>query len=69
MVVFGFIALYNTPWLISLENIYSGFPSEHLQDQYRYPLLKYYRYTALAFYTQALFTLLFIDEKMKDFKG
>lgn len=68
MVVFGFIALHNTPWLTSLENIYSGFPSEHLQDQYRYPLLKYYCYTALAFYTQALFTLLFIDERMKDFK-
>jgi hypothetical protein len=67
MVVFSFYVLWDTPWLWNFNQIYIGFPHEHIMDDINYPLTKIYRFIALAFYSQALFSLIYYDERMKDF--
>ena len=67
MVAMSMYALWDTPWLWDFEQIYKGFPNEHLIDDDIYPMTKIYRLIAFAFYSQALFTLVYVDERMKDF--
>jgi len=67
MVVFAFYALWDTPWLWDRSQIYLDFPEGHMADKHVYPLMRKYCLVALAFYSQALFGLIYVDERMKDF--
>ncbi|KAL0481935.1 ceramide synthase [Acrasis kona] len=64
-VVAGITILWNSSWLWSLDKCYDEFPDDHMNETL--PGLEFYYILGLAFYTQALFGLVFVDEKMKDF--
>jgi len=61
----GYLILQHTPWLWDLREIVLGYPETHTGHEI--PYMRLYLLVGCGFYVQALFTLLFIDEKMKDF--
>ncbi|EFC36131.1 predicted protein [Naegleria gruberi] len=61
----GFLILQQTPWLFDLNHLIIGYPEQH--TGFEYPLMREYLLVGAGFYVQALFTLIFVDEKMKDF--
>jgi hypothetical protein len=63
--VFGVCVLSRTKWFWDHDYFYRGFPEAHLG--YQGFGFRPYFLTGGAFYLQALFTLLFVDERMKDF--
>jgi hypothetical protein len=67
--IVGFYVLWNASWLWEMPKIYLDYPVEHQKDFDRPELfgLRFYYLVSLGFYSQALYGLLFIDEKMKDF--
>ncbi|KAL0485108.1 hypothetical protein AKO1_011850 [Acrasis kona] len=69
MSIFGVFVLWNAEWLWDYRHIVYNYPQEHQRDFERGDLscLRIYYLVACGFYTQALFGLLFIDERMKDF--
>ena len=67
MVIFAVVAMWDTPWFSDWRAIYYDFPEGHLADVKNFPLLRKYCLFAMAFYSQALFGLLYVDERMKDF--
>jgi hypothetical protein len=66
--IFGIMVLWNSEWLWDYTQIYLN-AKAHLLDFERQEIagLRTYYLVACGFYTQALFGLLFIDERMKDF--
>lgn len=67
MVCFAVYSMWDTPWFSDWRAIYSDYPEGHLMDEHNYPLMRKYCLFAMAFYSQALFGLLYVDERMKDF--
>ncbi|KAG2382746.1 hypothetical protein C9374_005326 [Naegleria lovaniensis] len=64
--IFGIIILYDAPWFWDLSHLVMGYPEE--QTGYEISsFARLYLLLGAAFYFQALFSLLFIDERMKDF--
>jgi len=61
----GVLVLYDLPWFLDTSHCVYGYPHEH--TGFETISFRLYMLTGCAFYTQALFTLLFIDEKLKDF--
>ncbi|KAF0984177.1 hypothetical protein FDP41_007354 [Naegleria fowleri] len=64
--LFGIFVLMDAPWFWDLSHLVLGYPEE----QTGYEIASFARLYLLlgaAFYLQALFSVLFIDEKMKDF--
>lgn len=66
---FGLYVLWNSSWLWEWRKTYLEYPLEDQQDFDRPELygLRFYYLVAMGFYSQALYGLLFIDERMKDF--
>jgi len=70
IVAFGLVVLWNASWFWDLNYLFLEFPSGHLADfaaGSNTPLLKLYALVGCAFYLQAIFALVFVDERMKDF--
>ncbi|KAL9651312.1 hypothetical protein ABK040_001264 [Willaertia magna] len=63
--IFGYIVLSKAPWFHDTKHCAMNYPYEHTGDEV--PYLRLYMLFGCAFYSQALFSLLFVDEKMKDF--
>lgn len=66
MVAVGFYVLWPTVWFWDNSFVYGNYPDDHIADNENSALRTYYT-ACCGFYLQALFTLLFIDERMKDF--
>jgi len=68
-VIMGFYVLWQSEWLWNPIMTYTNYPYEHQQDFSRPELygLRVYYLISCGFYIQALYGLLFIDERMKDF--
>jgi len=65
MTLFGLYVLSQTPWFWDTTHFFIGYPHEH--TGYQSFCFREYYLIGGAFYIQALFTLIFIDERMKDF--
>ncbi|KAG2388024.1 hypothetical protein C9374_000874 [Naegleria lovaniensis] len=61
----GVLILKDTPWFWDFAHLVYGYPEEH--TGYEYSNVRLYLLIGGGFYAQALVTLLFIDEKLKDF--
>ncbi|EFC38033.1 predicted protein [Naegleria gruberi] len=64
--VLGFLILKETPWFWDLSHLVIGYPQEQTGYEIS-PFVRMYLLVGAGFYFQALFTLLFVDERMKDF--
>ncbi|KAL0478662.1 5 TM domain-containing transmembrane protein, partial [Acrasis kona] len=60
------MVLWNASWFWSIKECFNEFPDAHLEEQV--VGFNTYYLLGLAFYSQALFAIIFIDEKTKDFK-
>jgi hypothetical protein len=61
--IVGLLVMSQSDWIFNVYNVYQGFP--HTGSEVF--LFREYYILGGAFYLQALYSLLFIDEKMKDF--
>lgn len=64
---FGLYISYQAQWTRDLSRIHDNWPEDHHLDFDRHPYLRFFYLVSLGFYGQAIFTLIFIDERMKDF--
>lgn len=62
--LWGWKILSNYPWAVEYDLIYKGIPQNDLSED---PELKMFYLAETGFYVQALFALVFIDQRMKDF--
>jgi hypothetical protein len=66
MVIAGITILWPSVWLWDPLFIFANWPDDHMGPETTG--FRMYYIACCGFYLQALFTLIFIDERMKDFK-
>lgn len=65
MTIFGYYVLRETSWFVDASFCVLEYPHGH--TGFETPYFRFYMLLGCAFYVQALFTVLFIDEKLSDF--
>jgi hypothetical protein len=66
--VWGILLTTQASWINDITHVHDNWPEDHYLDFERQPSLHIFYLVSLGFYTQAILTLIFLDERMKDFK-